>query len=225
MLWAARLGSLLVYRVVRTGGDSRFEAALKSPPLYLVYWLMQAVWVWVTLSATLWLNGSDGANIPGFWGSDVVGAVLFAAGFLTETVADAQKLVWKLDPANKGIQDGEREERERREADRFFVFLNTHPPLFLSSGRWIDTGLWSLARYPNYAGEMTLWWGVWLLAAPSFGRTGAWATVAGPLFVALLLLRVSGIPLQEEQARARWGDDAGYKAYVRRTRLLVPVPK
>ena len=110
-----------------------------------------------------------------------------------EVLADAQKLVWKLDPANKG--------------------------------RWIDAGLWSLARYPNYFGEMTLWWGVWLLAVPSFGRTGAWATVAGPLFVALLLLRVSGIPLQEAQARERWGDDAAFKAYVARTRLLVPVPK
>lgn len=190
-LWALRLGGLLVYRVVKTGGDSRFEAALKSPPLYLVYWLMQAVWIFVTLSSTLWLNGS--APAPAFWASDVFGAALFAVGFACEAVADAQKLVWKLDPANKG--------------------------------RWIDAGLWSLARYPNYFGEMTLWWGVWLLAVPSFGRTGAWATVAGPLFVALLLLRVSGIPLQEAQARERWGDDAAFKAYVARTRLLVPVPK
>lgn len=193
-LWALRLGSLLVYRVVKTGGDSRFEAALRSPPLYLVYWLMQALWVFATLSATIWLNGSGpAAAVPVFWGSDAVGALLFAAGFALEATADAQKLVWKLDPANKG--------------------------------RWIDSGLWSLARFPQYFGEMTLWWGIWLLAAPSFGRTGAWATVAGPLFVMLLLLKVSGIPLQEEQARARWGDDAAYKAYVARTRLLVPLPK
>lgn len=193
-LWALRLGSLLVYRVVRTGGDSRFEAALKSPPLYLVYWMMQAVWIFATLSSTLWLNGvAPAASVPAFWGSDAVGAVLFAAGFTLETVADAQKLAWKLDPANRG--------------------------------RWIDVGVWSLARYPNYAGEMTLWWGLWLLAMPTFGRSGAWATVVGPIFVAALLLKVSGIPLQEAQAAARWGDDAAYKAYVARTRLLVPVPK
>lgn len=194
VLWALRLGGLLVYRVVKTGGDSRFEQALKSPALYLVYWLMQAAWIFVTLSATLWLNGSSPpSSVPVFWGSDVVGALLFAIGFTLEATADAQKLVWKLDPQNKG--------------------------------RWIDSGLWSLARFPQYFGEMTLWWGIWLLAAPSFGRTGAWATVAGPLFVMLLLLKVSGIPLQEQQAAARWGDDAAYKAYVARTRLLVPLPK
>ena len=193
-LWALRLGGLLVYRVVKTGGDSRFEAALKAPLLYLVYWLMQALWIFTTLSSTLWLNGCGPAStIPIFWGSDVVGAALFAGGFVIEATADAQKLVWKLDPVNKG--------------------------------RWIDAGLWSLARSPQYFGEMTLWWGLWLLAAPSFGRTGAWATVAGPLFVMLLLLKVSGIPLQVAQAQARWGDDAAYKAYVARTRLLVPLPK
>ena len=153
---------------------------------------MQSLWIFLTLSATLWLNGSP-APLPPFWPSDVVGAALFAVGFGVEAVADAQKLVWKLDPSNKG--------------------------------RWIDAGLWSLARYPNYFGEMTLWWGVWLLAMPSFGRTGAWATVLGHVFVALLLLRVSGVPLQEAQARDRWGDDAAFKAYVARTRLLVPVPK
>lgn len=190
-LWALRLGSLLVYRVFKTGGDSRFDEALKKPMLYLAFWLMQALWVFLTLSSTLWLNGSPPG--PGFRWTDAVGGALFVAGFAVEAVADAQKLKWRLNPANKG--------------------------------KFIDVGLWSLARYPNYCGEMTLWWGIWLLAVPSFGRTGAWATILGPCFVALLLLKVSGIPLQEAQARARWGADPRYVAHVARTRLLVPVPR
>jgi steroid 5-alpha reductase family enzyme len=221
-LWALRLGGLLVYRVFKTGGDSRsegggrgwprlsvsdalstlapphpaprhprFDEALKKPLLYLVFWLMQALWVFLTLSSTLWLNGSPPG--PGFRWTDAVGGGLFLAGFSIEAVADAQKLKWRLNPANKGC--------------------------------FIQTGLWSLARYPNYFGEMTLWWGVWLLAVPSFGRSGAWATILGPCFVALLLLKVSGIPLQEAQAASRWGGEAGYRAHVARTRLLVPLPR
>lgn len=40
-LWAARLGAFLLFRVLRLGGDSRFEEALKKPALFLIYWLMQ----------------------------------------------------------------------------------------------------------------------------------------------------------------------------------------
>ena len=95
-----------------------------------------------------------------------------------------------------------------------------------NKGKFIDEGLWSLARYPNYFGEIILQLGLWLLCVPSFGKTAAWLTVLGPAFVAFLLLFVSGVPLQEAQAKARWGEgDSGYQAYRKRTRLLVPVPK
>lgn len=70
---------------------------------------------------------------------------------------------------------------------------------------------------------MLCWWGVWLVACAVF--SGAeWASVVSPLFVMLLLLRVSGIPLQEQQARSRWGGDPAYEEYRRRTWLLLPLP-
>ena len=196
-LWAARLGAFLLFRVLRLGGDSRFEEALKKPSLFLVYWLMQALWIFATASGTLWLNGTPGGGGSGLRATDVVGPALFLAGFSIEAVADAQKLRFRLAvPSNKG--------------------------------KFIDEGLWSLARYPNYFGEIVLQLGLWLLCVPSFGRTAAWLTVLGPVFVAFLLLFVPGVPLQEAQARARWGGgdgDSGYRAYRERTRLLVPVPK
>lgn len=70
---------------------------------------------------------------------------------------------------------------------------------------------------------MLCWWGVWLVASAVF--SGAeWASVASPLFVMLLLLFVSGIPLQERQAQQRWGDQPEYMEYRAGTRLLVPLP-
>ena len=54
-------------------------------------------------------------------------------------------------------------------------------------GKFIDRGLWGWARYPNYFGEMLLWWGVFLAACAPFGGA-EWASVASPLFVMLLLI-------------------------------------
>ena len=58
--------------------------------------------------------------------------------------------------------------------------------------------MWAWARYPNYGGEITLWWGIWILCIPALSK-GYWATVVSPLFVMLLILKGSGVPLQEKQ--------------------------
>lgn len=88
-------------------------------------------------------------------------------------------------------------------------------------GRFIQTGLWARSRHPNYFGEITLWVGVALIALPELG---GWqhVTLVSPVFVYLLLTRVSGIPILEERAEARWGDDPAYRAYRDRTPSLLP---
>lgn len=89
------------------------------------------------------------------------------------------------------------------------------------AGRFISTGLWSRSRHPNYAGEILLWLGVALVAAGSL--TGwQWVALASPLFVTVLLTRVSGVPLLEKKAEARWGGQPDYEEYVRTTPVLVP---
>ena len=194
VLWALRLGGFLTLRAARHG-DSRFEEAKRSPGLYLVFWLMQALWVFTTLSPVVWCHTASATVAQrGLWAPDIIGGALFLAGWAVEAVADAQKFAFKADPANRG--------------------------------RFITTGLWAWARYPNYGGEMAVWAGIWLLCAGSFGgaTSPAWATVLSPLFVASLLLFVSGVPLQEKQAAARWGGDPAFQAYRARTNLLVPVP-
>ncbi|MGN7966345.1 DUF1295 domain-containing protein [Microbacterium sp. 22179] len=86
---------------------------------------------------------------------------------------------------------------------------------------FIRTGLWSRSRHPNYFGEIVIWVGVFITAAPVL--TGwQWAAVLSPLFVILLLTRVSGIPLLEARAEKKWGDRADYVAYRDSTPVLVP---
>jgi len=88
-----------------------------------------------------------------------------------------------------------------------------------SAGRWIDEGLWSRSRHPNYFGEILLWTGILVVGAGSF-EGWQWLGVLSPLFVTLLLTRVSGIPMVEGRADARWGDDPAYQAYKQETPVL-----
>ncbi len=92
-----------------------------------------------------------------------------------------------------------------------------------NQGRFVDTGLWAWSRHPNYFGEILLWTGVFVLAAPVLSAW-SWMALASPVFVGVLLARVSGVPLLEARADARWGDDAAYQAYKERTPVLVPRP-
>ncbi|WAC70137.1 MULTISPECIES: DUF1295 domain-containing protein [Microbacterium] len=88
-------------------------------------------------------------------------------------------------------------------------------------GEFIRTGLWSRSRHPNYFGEILVWVGVFLVAVPVL-KGWQWVAVLSPLFVVLLLTRVSGIPLLEKRADERWGDRSDYLAYRDRTPVLIP---
>jgi steroid 5-alpha reductase family enzyme len=92
-----------------------------------------------------------------------------------------------------------------------------------NGGRFVSTGLWHYSRHPNYFGEILLWWGVFFYAVP-FLHGAAFAVVVGPVFITLLLLFVSGIPLLERSADKKYGDDPAYREYKRKTSILVPLP-
>ena len=89
------------------------------------------------------------------------------------------------------------------------------------SDAFITAGLWSLSRHPNYFGEIILWTGIALLTFPVLDG-GQYLTLVSPLFVYLLLVRISGIPLLERKANRRWGNDPAYITYRKNTPALVP---
>ncbi len=90
-----------------------------------------------------------------------------------------------------------------------------------NKGKFIRTGLWSRSRHPNYFGEIVLWLGVAIIALPVL-QGWQWVAMISPIFVTLLLTRVSGIPLLEKKADKKWGGQEDYEAYKKNTPVLMP---
>ena len=90
-----------------------------------------------------------------------------------------------------------------------------------NAGSFIVSGLWSRSRHPNYLGEIILWAGIAIISIPNLAGW-QWLTLTSPVFVYLLLTRVSGIPLLERDADQRWAGDEDYERYKKNTPLLFP---
>ena len=90
-----------------------------------------------------------------------------------------------------------------------------------NKGRFIQTGLWAYSRHPNYFGEIVLWIGIAIIAIPVL-QGWQWVAMISPLFVTLLLTRVSGVPLLEKKADKKWGGQEDYEAYKKNTPVLIP---
>ena len=92
-----------------------------------------------------------------------------------------------------------------------------------NNGKYINTGLWSWSRHPNYFGEIVLWIGVAIVALP-FLQGWQWVALISPIFITLLLTRISGIPMLEKHADEKWGCQEDYEAYKDSTSILIPRP-
>lgn len=103
-------------------------------------------------------------------------------------------------------------------ADRQKRAFNANPA---NKGKFIRSGLWAWSRHPNYFGEIVLWIGVTIIALPVL-RGWQWVTLISPLFITLLLTRLSGVPLLEKRADDEWGGQAEYEAYKAKTPVLIP---
>lgn len=90
-----------------------------------------------------------------------------------------------------------------------------------NKGKFVNTGLWSRSRHPNYFGEITLWIGIAVIALPVL-RGWQFVALISPIFVTLLLTKVSGIPLLEKKADKKWGGQEDYEAYKKKTPVLIP---
>jgi steroid 5-alpha reductase family enzyme len=86
-----------------------------------------------------------------------------------------------------------------------------------NKGKIMDRGLWRYTRHPNYFGEVTQWWGIFVIA---LSISGSFFTIIGPLTITILILFVSGIPLLEKKYTGR----PDFEAYKKRTSVFFPLP-
>ena len=89
------------------------------------------------------------------------------------------------------------------------------------SESFIHTGLWARSRHPNYFGEITLWTGIAVIALNTLNGI-EYVTLISPVFVYILLTRMSGVNLLERIADERYGHLEEYQRYKRNTPVLVP---
>ena len=149
-------------------------------------------------------------TIQGLWVTFTMAAALVAITTTTRKELDIFAivgfLVWAFGFAFEVIADSQK--------SRF----SANPS---NKGKFIQTGLWSRSRHPNYFGEIVLWIGVAIIALPVL-QGWQWVALISPLFVTLLLTRVSGVPLLEKKADKKWGGQEDYESYKKRTPVLIP---
>ncbi len=86
-----------------------------------------------------------------------------------------------------------------------------------NKGKLMQSGLWAYTRHPNYFGEVTQWWGLWLVA---LSVPNGWFGIVGPLTITFLILKVSGIPLLEK----KMAENPEFSEYKKRVSVFIPLP-
>jgi len=91
-----------------------------------------------------------------------------------------------------------------------------------NAGKFINSGLWSISRHPNYLGEITLWWGLYISAVTVYSEWW-WILVAaiGPAWVTFLL-GVFSLRMLEKSGDDKYGQNEDYQEYKKKTKVLIP---
>lgn len=187
-IWAVRLSAHILKRNWGKPEDFRYQQFRRD---WKKWWLVQSYFkiymlqglVIFFVSAPVLLVNASLETIPelGIWA--YLGILIWAVGFIFESLGDLQLMMFKNNPQNKG--------------------------------KIMKSGVWRYTRHPNYFGEATLWWGIFLIALPMpYGLLG----VLSPVLIDWLLLKVSGIPMLEE----KYNDNPEYQKYKQETNAFFP---
>ncbi len=84
-----------------------------------------------------------------------------------------------------------------------------------NKGKIMNKGIWKWSRHPNYFGEITMWWGIFIIALSSIN--GIYSLIS-PLLITNLIVFYSGIPLLEKKYAA----NTEYQRYAKQTPVLLP---
>ena len=187
-LWGAWLSLHIFRRNHGQGEDPRYRAMRASHG--------HAFW-WRSLFTVFWLQGT----LMWFVALPVLVAVRAAQPAHLTAIDGLGVLIFAVGFAFEVVGDAQLARFKADPANR---------------GTVLDRGLWRYTRHPNYFGDATLWWGVYIVAAST---PGGWLTLLSPALMTLLLMRVSGVTLLEEGLKA---SKPGYQSYISRTPAFFP---
>jgi steroid 5-alpha reductase family enzyme len=192
-IWGARLGSYLLYRVLKRGKDDRFDEMREKFWSFLGFWIFQILWVFIVSLPVIFVNAAQ-VDVP-LNAGDYIGWAIWAVGFLLESSADYTKDRFSSDPQNKG--------------------------------KILQSGVWSVTRHPNYAGEIFVWIGIFITSAQVFNANdrAAFASIVSPIFTFVILMFLSGVNLAEDRYDERYGALPEYMDYKNSIAPLIPFPK
>lgn len=193
LIWTLRLGLFLFRRIRKAGEDKRFTEMKKSGLQFFRAWTFQGLWISFTLAAALAMITADSKITTAFNVYDWITLVLGL-------------LVWLIGFGFEAT------------ADRQKKVFTTAPE---NKGKFINVGLWSISRHPNYFGEITLWVGIAIMSLPTLVGWRFFALIS-PIFVFLLITQISGVPLLEKYADKTWGGQDNYEEYKKNTPVLFP---
>ena len=186
--WGARLSVHIFRRKHGEGEDPRYQAMRAAHP--------PAFW-WRSLFTVFWLQGA----LLWFVALPLLVAVRAEQPAALTAVDGLGVLCFAVGLAFEVVGD--------HQLERFRSNLSNR-------GKVLDHGLWRYTRHPNYFGDATMWWGLYVIAAAT---PGGWLTVLSPALMTWLLIRVSGVALLEEGLTA---SKPGYRAYIARTPAFFP---
>ena len=186
-LWGLRLSGYIFLRNRGTGEDPRYAALLRHSRGNPTLFVLRRVY-WAQGKVMWWIS------LP----IQVVMYERAAPGVLTWIGVS----VWAIGLGFESVGDLQLARFKREPANH---------------GRILDRGLWSLTRHPNYFGDATLWWGLWLV---SCNQWIGLLTVTSPLLMNYMLVKRTGKALLEKGMRRSRG--AAYEEYVARTSGFLP---
>ncbi|MFX0188888.1 MAG: DUF1295 domain-containing protein [Candidatus Hodarchaeota archaeon] len=197
LLWSIRLSTYVYIRNRGKPEDYRYAAMRKKwkesgknvflKSLTKIY-LFQGLVIFIVVFPVLWINASESTSIP---------LSFFEFALITLIVG---ALIWIIGFYFESVGDYQ-----------LYTFL--HNPN--RTKKVLDQGLWKYTQHPNYFGEVTMWWGLFIIAlAVPWG----FITIFGPIYITVQIIKVSGVKLLNKRFE---GDDE-YADYKRRTSAFVP---
>ena len=189
-VWAARLSIRIFSRNIKKTEDYRYKQWREE-------W---GKWFYIRSYMQVYLLQGFLMIVVGY---SFVHASIYLVGSSLGLVSLAGVLVWAVGFYFESVGDWQ--------LDRF---IKNKP----QQREILKTGLWKYTRHPNYFGEVTMWWGIWLVTA---GVPMSYIALVSPLAITFLILKVSGIPMLEK----KFEGNLAFEEYKKKTSAFFPLPK